>query len=194
MKGAKMKLQVGKFSFKFGGLACIAMCALIIYDGLRYLQQDASGWSETGVISGTFQYAALALDDGGYAHASYYDVNAGALRYSYQDASGWHSEKIDDEGDPGKYTDITIDALGYPHISYHDNAYPGTGNLKYASLDDQGWHVQTVDTTYNTGFSTSIVLDASGKPYISYHNDSTQDLLLAYPLTEAVYLPVVLNN
>jgi len=156
--------------------------------------QDSSGWHTNTFDSGYFQYGALALDTNGYAHVSYYDPNARDLRYAHQDVNGWHAQTIDDVGDPGKFTDIAVDADGYPHISYHDNDFPYTGNLKYAYQDASGWHIQTIDNAYSIGNATSIVLDTSGKPYISYHNQATSDLLLAFPLLNPVYMPIILKN
>lgn len=68
--------------------------------------------------------------------------------------------------DVGWDTDIVVDPLGRPHISYFDRT---NGDLKYAVRQLDGtWLIQVIDGGGITGRFTSIVLDTAQRPIISY--------------------------
>jgi hypothetical protein len=68
--------------------------------------------------------------------------------------------------DVGWDTDIVVDSLGKPHISYYDRT---NGDLKYAVRQlDGSWNIQVIDSAGYTGRFTSIVLDTAERPIISY--------------------------
>ena len=74
---------------------------------------------------------------------------------------------IEEPGDDvGWDTDIVVDSLGKPHISYYDRT---NGDLKYAVRQlDGSWNIQVIDSAGTTGRFTSIVLDTAERPIISY--------------------------
>ena len=71
----------------------------------------------------------------------------------------------------------TVDALGYPHISYYDETL---GDVKYATRGEDGWRIQTVDATGDVGKWSSIDVSPFGKPSISYYKALSGDLKYAY--------------
>jgi hypothetical protein len=84
---------------------------------------------------------------------------------------------IEEPGDDvGWDTDIVVDPLGRPHISYFDRTH---GDLKYAVQQlDGSWLIQVIDSAGITGRFTSIVLDTAQRPIISYM--TTRDAMKSY--------------
>jgi len=83
---------------------------------------------------------------------------------------------VDDAGDVGQYTSITIGVDGLPIISYYDNTVEA---LKVAHCGDVACAGQatitTVDNAGNLGGAGSITIGSDGLPIISYY-DATVDL------------------
>ena len=73
-------------------------------------------------------YTAIAVDEAGKVHISYYDGTNGDLKYAAKakEAVVWSTAIVDGDLDVGSYSAI---ALGSVHISYYDAT---SGNLKYA--------------------------------------------------------------
>jgi hypothetical protein len=148
-------------------------------DALKFASLDESGWHfeiiDTGGSVGI--ETSLALDEKEHAHISYFDYGNGALKYAYRDASGWHTQSVES----GINTDgisLTLDDMGYPHISYFIEIYPSIYELRYAYLVSTGWHTETVEG--ETGiWHTSLVLANDGNPHISYYG-YPGDLKYAY--------------
>jgi hypothetical protein len=67
--------------------------------------------------------------------------------------------------DLGLYTDIEIDALGQPHIAYHDRSY---GRLKYAIGTTTGWKIHTIDDAGTAGMYAHLTFTDDGRPRIAY--------------------------
>jgi hypothetical protein len=160
--------------------------------GLRYAFRDAGSWHEEVVASSTFSvgHLALALDENGRPHISFYAGSSGDLFYAYRDNGGWHLEQVDWAGDVGQFTSIAVMDSGQPHISYYDAT---NQDLKYAGRDGTGWVVETVATEGNVGLYTSIAI-YNGYPQISYHDATRGDLMYVYkPFIPVAfgYLPLV---
>ena len=88
----------------------------------------------------------------------------------------WSIEIVDSTG-VGRYTSLTLDTVGYPHISYFDGT---NDDLKYAYKDSSGWHTNTVDYIGYVGRYTSLALDSNDYPHISYYDVTNGDLKYAY--------------
>ena len=104
-------------------------------------------------------------------------VSNGNNKLHLSTVTTWYTETIDSGEDlgAGRYSSLTLDKAGYPHISYYDNVYSG---LKYAQYDGTTWHIETVDSGGGL-YGTSLALDALGHPRISYRS-SGGDLKYAW--------------
>jgi PKD repeat protein len=170
--------------FDGDGRAHISYCDSSARD-LKVAYRDGTDWhlqivdSESDGGNRVGEYTALALDQDGYAHISYYDETDEDLRYAYQDSSGWHSHTVDRGGDVGQYTSLALDGDGYPHISYFDDTL---NDLKYAYQDASGWHTQIADSDGSVGQYTSLALDTTAPytPHISYYDATNQHPKYAY--------------
>jgi hypothetical protein len=145
-------------------------------DHLYYAFKDPGGWhiqtadSAWGVGSG----AALALDSGGKAHISYYDLPNGDLKYATNKSGAWYSQTVVSDMNVGKYSDIAIDAWGDPAIVYYNS---DTSELHYIYFDsDYGaWGPDATvasasDPFHNGWFSFTLNTGLiPNKPYVSYY-------------------------
>ncbi len=104
----------------------------------------------------------LAVDSDGHPHLAY---GKDHLYHAWHDGTEWHFETVDEAPQVGEHASLTLDELGYPHISYYDS---NSGSLKYAHKGTAGWQIETVDTYGDVGRYTSISVDPSGWPHITY--------------------------
>ena len=72
------------------------------------------------------------------------------------------NEVVDVSPFTGAYNSLAMDSVGYPHISYQDEAY----GLKYAHWDGSAWQIQIVDG--ENAILTCLALDTADNPQISY--------------------------
>lgn len=149
----------------------------ITYSGNHYNEWDLlyawkdpiSGWQfETIDSAGEVGlYCALALTSSDLCRVSYFDMTIETnrrLKFAWQQPGGtWQIEIVDDSGDAGIDTAITLDDQDYPHVAYWDR---GNDASKYAWHDGTDWHVEIVELTPDGGYEAGIVW-ASG-PHISY--------------------------
>ena len=90
--------------------------------------------------------------------------------------SGWGIETVDSTGDVGRYTSITVDVNGNPHITYLDVT---NVDLRYAKKTGGSWSIETVDAAGSVGYYTSIDFDANSNPHISCYTATGSDLKYA---------------
>ena len=136
--------------------------------------------STTG--SDDYPFTSIQVDSTDRVHISYYyeDSVAGTdtIYYIAQDATGWKApEQVDDCGgnDCGNWSDLALDSMDRPHISYHDDS---DGLLMYAYWNGTAWQKTMVDDCGGTGYcgkSTSIAIDRNNKPHISYRDGGWDD-------------------
>jgi hypothetical protein len=135
----------------------------------------SSGNTITTVDSGTGRNPSLVLDASGFPVIAYgyWGDDQLDLRVAHCGNStctaGTTIRTVDAPGDVGYDTSLTLDASGFPVISYYDW---GSRELKVAHCGDptcaSGNSVTTVDSLGNTGYHTSLLLDASGFPVVAY--------------------------
>jgi hypothetical protein len=165
----------------------------IVYgkDGLYHAWSNGTSWHYETVDSSPHvgTHAALAIDENGGIHVSYYDDANQALKYAYGESQVWHTEIVDKTDWAGAYcySSIGVDDAGRVHISYHG----GLGeNLKYALKEQSGWTVVILDSpSSGTGSHTSLCLDSGGFPHISYFGG--QALKYAFQNASGWHLRVV---
>ena len=130
-------------------------------------------------------YTSITIGADGLPIISYYKANNTVLKVAHCGnvacTDGNTLTTVDNTGDVGSYTSITIGADGLPIISYYDNT---NGNLKVAHCGNEdctdGNTLTTVDNTARVGFFTSITIGADGLPIISYADDSNTNLKVAH--------------
>jgi subtilisin family serine protease len=134
---------------------------------LRYAEWTESAWvietiDDTPGAGSGFQPRSLALDSSDNPHVSY--CLDGGLNYAKRESGVWTSVVVDSTGCGD--TNIVLDALGNPHISYH---YGPTDDVKYAWWDGVTWVIEVVDGAFSAqGWWASICLDNSEIPMIAY--------------------------
>ncbi len=154
-------------------------------------QSQGGGWNgssarliETGDEG---RWPALAFDDSGKAHISYYDATDGNLRYVTRNGSWSSSRTVDSAGDVGEYTDIALDSDGNPVILYYDRT---NQQIKYAWFDDGSWNNEPIATVGTVSDSddanlpyvyslASLALDADDQPHVSFYDHNAGDLMYA---------------
>lgn len=74
-------------------------------------------------------------------------------------------------GDPGHYTDITLDSSDRPHISYVQSQFE---RVRYAYWDGGTWQADTVGYALNSVdnlVDTAIAIDSAGTPHVAYTHE-----------------------
>ncbi|MEM7340625.1 MAG: calcium-binding protein [Actinomycetota bacterium] len=133
-------------------------------------------------------HTSIALDGAGFPVVSYYDETNEDLRVMHCNdvncAGGNESiEIVDATGNVGIYSDLELDALGNPVVSYTDLA---AGELKLVHCNDpdcsRGGNesIVVVDDDGVTGWHTSLELDSLGFPVIAYLRITGQDVRVAH--------------
>jgi hypothetical protein len=104
-------------------------------------------------------------------------------------AAGWQIQTIATRGNTGRYTDLALDANGYPHVTFVEYVKRTNGlheRLMYAYWDGVSWHTDVVDAAAAIAGSqatVSLVLDSNDVPHIAYlasAPSSFPDLRYAY--------------
>jgi hypothetical protein len=86
---------------------------------LRFAYRDGTGWHYEDVdqVGSSTPASSLALDQNGFPHIAYADLDIGEMRYAYQDAAGWHIQILDGHG-AGFGSSIALDSNDSPYVAY----------------------------------------------------------------------------
>jgi hypothetical protein len=152
-------------------------------DGVEYYEQTTDGdWEVTPIGSGAVAYefnVSLAVDPAGNPALTYYDTATQTLQFAARSDGEWSIETVDADGDTGRYSSLTFDDAGTPHISYLRLDSASEGTVRYATRDGAGWVTSDVDTLTDlrTGFTgarrvTAIALDGNGRPHVVYSDEA----------------------
>jgi len=160
---------------------------------LKYAHWTEKGWNIQTVDNAWNWSVSLALDTDDYPHISYYhrtddDVE---LKYARWTEGSWDIqtvlsgtvEYINVDWPPSYtlehidgLTSLALDAYGYPHISYYNNAYK---ELKYVYWTGERWINQTVDHVGDVGEYAFLQVDSLGHPHINYYDYTNGNLKYA---------------
>jgi len=142
---------------------------------------DSNNWSYTG------WEPSLTLDANGYPVVSYREVVPGnvlKLIHCNDPNCEGNDESItapDTNGIVGQHSSVTLDANGYPVISYFDstNIYLKVMHCNDANCSGGDESIEFVDNVL-VGYSTTIILDANGNPVISYQDLTLNDMKVVH--------------
>lgn len=161
---------------------------IVYYDGtrenLKYAERTEAGWNLVTLDSDgdVGRYPAIAIDASGKRHVSYYDATNGDLKYMYcpgncTTAGNWsRPDTVDTSGVVGLFTEIAVDGLGKPHISYIDSTHK---SLKYAYLG-LTWVATTIEDSPNDLIAaTAIGVGVGDTVHISYSDRTNKTLKYA---------------
>jgi hypothetical protein len=126
---------------------------------IAVLDQGLVGW-----------FTSVAVGPDGRTHVSYRDTKHGTAQYAFCDnncqlSSTWTLEVIDDVGDAGKFTALTIDHDGTPYVAY---SVADEGAFKMAHRKDGVWNIDTVAAGGQVGWCTSATTGPDNGKYLSY--------------------------
>ncbi|MBN1878785.1 hypothetical protein JW823_01625 [bacterium] len=138
---------------------------------LRYAVNNGSGWIAENIsdLPGSFGYTlGLTIDNSGYPHVSFFNIDASTLGYAYKDVSGWHVDPtVDPNGTTGKFSSIALDSNGFPRIIYCETLY--NHELRHAAWNGTGWDIQTIYSHPGwPGTYTSLVIDSTDYSHVVY--------------------------
>ena len=147
----------------------------------------SSSSNTVSVAFGAGYYSSITIGIDGYPVISSGDS---AARFLYVTKCSDHScsstpstTTVDNSGNAGEYSSITIGHDGLPIVAYMDrSAGASDADLRVAkclAADCSSSVIQTLDSTGNTGFYTSITIRPDGLPIISYHYSTSTDLRVA---------------
>jgi ELWxxDGT repeat protein len=154
-------------------------------NNLKIAQNFGDSWFNATIISGNIGYwVSLDVDSGGGLHIATRALDPDELLYVWSDGTNWSFETVDQSGDVGKYSSLTVDKDDDVHISYYDHT---NTNLKYAYLDFDTslWSTETVDGGFgagevgDVGKHSSLAIDGDDNLFISYYDESNKDLKIA---------------
>ncbi|MFN4246002.1 MAG: Ig-like domain-containing protein, partial [Brevinematia bacterium] len=107
------------------------------------------------------KYPSIFIDKFKRIHISYTFINPKwddeDLRYALKEYDSWKIITLDQQDKAGRYTSITVDDRGIPHISYYNYSI---GSLRYITynLKMDRWEVSVPDSYENVGSDTCIGL------------------------------------
>lgn len=97
---------------------------------LKYAEGSAGNWTSETVESNGWngRYTSIDLDKDGYSYMSYSNnvyvdgSNKDYIKYATNAGGSWNTYMIDDSGNAGPNTAITVDSKGHVHVVYKNDA------------------------------------------------------------------------
>jgi len=171
---------VGVDPAQFGSQDGVEYATNAFNEGDAFVVENVPG----GPVNYEFATAVDVAPDGTIG-VTYFDMNGGQdLVYAERSAGtegAWEMEKVDTEGDVGRYADIRFDADGNPHLTYFFRGEGRAGTVRYAWRDADGaWTIEDVGElmSVQNGMApgtarkiTSIDFDSGGNVYIAYSDN-----------------------
>jgi len=81
------------------------------------------------------RYTSMAISSDGGLHIAYYDFDNRSLKYAHGAPSGdghdWTIVVLDDEGDSGRWSSISLDPQGRPGVAYRVGSVEGISQVRY---------------------------------------------------------------
>lgn len=148
-------------------------------EGVDYYELKGGQWRVTPVGSGPVAYefnVSLAVDPrSGRPALTYYKDQSADLVFASFDGKRWTRETVATQGDAGKYSSLSLDARGRPHISFFQERSASSGTIRYATKRNGKWAIEDVGalTAFEGGMTgarrnSSLALDAKGVPHVAY--------------------------
>lgn len=148
-------------------------------EGVDYYELRGGQWRVTPIGSGPIAYefnVSLAVDPrSGRPALTYYNDRSADLVFASFDGKRWTRETVAAQGDAGKYSSLSLDRRGRPHISFFQERSASSGTIRYATKRNGKWTIEDVGTltAFEGGMTgarrnSSLALDAKGVPRIAY--------------------------
>jgi hypothetical protein len=150
--------------------------------GVEYATNAKGSMAVTPVGSGAVKYefgTSIQLGPEGSPGITYYNDRDGRLEYAHLADDGWVIEVVDDDGDAGRYSSLSYDAEGNPHISYFAALSGRSGWVRHAWREGEEWKTENVDAlddvrTGRVGARkiTALEIGEDGVVYLAYSDRS----------------------
>ena len=104
----------------------------------------------------------LAVAPDGTPHVAFIlEARPGFVKHAVLGSDGWQTSTVATGYFYGPL-DLTLDAKGKPHISWHNH---DTENEGYAVLTDGEWEVHDVEHPGHDGWDNNLAVDSKGAPH-----------------------------
>ncbi len=154
-------------------------------DGVEYATNAYGDVIVEAVGSGPAAYefaTSIALRDDGVVGITYFNDTDADLYYAERSAGrdgSWVVERVDGDGDAGRYAALVFDSAGNPHISYFRFDGATNGTVRFASRSDGTWLFEDIGTleSVHTGMIgarkiTALAFDADDNVFAAYTDQS----------------------
>jgi hypothetical protein len=126
------------------------------------------------------EFSSVAIGPDGLPMISYYDWDNADLKYAHCGNllcnSGNTVHMLDDIGDVGTYTSITLGADGWAQISYYDATHNDLIVIHCLDLLCYNYDGPNVDSTGDVGLYSSITTGVDGLGLVSYYDNTNNHL------------------
>jgi hypothetical protein len=126
----------------------------------------------------------VAVDANGSGHITYFDAGGQDLIYGVNSGGGWDLQPIFTDGDAGRFSVLTLDDGGAPHVAFfqsedrvNENG-EAPGDIIHGTLADGVWIFETIGRVEHQvlGFEgarrTAAISMAGGQPIVAFIDES----------------------